>query len=57
MCLIPFQVPVTLLTLTSDLVCNPILSISPTFSKVEITFLVCGCILGWQSVAYDFGSL
>ena len=29
-------------------------SISPIFFEVGIPNLVCGCILGWQSVAYHF---
>ena len=29
-------------------------SISPIFFEVGISKLVCGCILGWQSVAYHF---
>ena len=28
--------------------------ISPTFFEVGIPNLVCGCILGWRSVAYHF---
>ena len=28
--------------------------ISPILFEVEIPNLVCGCILGWQSVAYQF---
>ena len=28
-------------------------SISPIFFEVGIPNLVCGCILGWQSVAYN----
>ena len=28
--------------------------ISPIFFEVGIPNLVCGCILGWQSVAYNF---
>ena len=30
-------------------------SISPIFFEVGIPNLVCGCILGWRSVAYHFG--
>ena len=29
-------------------------SISPIFFEVGIPNLVCGCILGWRSVAYHF---
>ena len=29
-------------------------SISPIFFEVGIPKLVCGCILGWRSVAYHF---
>ena len=29
-------------------------SISPIFFEVGISNLVCGCILGWRSVAYHF---
>ena len=29
--------------------------ISPIFFEVGIPNLVCGCILGWRSVAYRFG--
>ena len=29
-------------------------SLSPEFFEVGIPNLVCGCILGWQSVAYRF---
>ena len=52
------------LTLTSDLVfivikCPSVplcvRCISPIFFEVGIPNLVCGCILGWQSVAYHFG--
>ena len=52
-------------TLTSDLVfivikCPSVRPlrvrcISPIFFEVGIPNLVCGCILGWQSVAYYFG--
>ena len=31
------------------------LSISPTFILVGFQILMCGCILGWWSVAYHFG--
>ena len=30
-------------------------SISPIFFEVGIPNLGCGCILGWRSVAYQFG--
>ena len=59
-----FRVTVTL-TLTSDLVIIVITmsvrlsrfgdrSISPIFLEVGIPNLICGCILGWRSVAYHF---
>ena len=56
-----FQVTVTL-TLTSDLVFIEITMsvplrvrcISPIFFEVGILNLMCGCILGWQSVGYHF---
>ena len=60
-----FRVTVTL-TLTSDLVFIVITMsvrpsaplrvrcISPIFFEVGIPNLICGCILGWQSVAYYF---
>ena len=59
-----FQVTVTL-TLTSDLVFIvitmsirpsrfPVRCISPIFFEVGIPNLMCGCILGWRSVAYHF---
>ena len=57
-----FRVTVTL-TLTSDLVfivikCPSVplrvRCISPIFFEVGIPNLVCGCILGWRSVAYYF---
>ena len=57
-----FQVTVTL-TLTSDLVfivikCPSVplrvRCISPIFFEVGIPNLMCGCILGWRSVAYHF---
>ena len=45
-----------LLTLTTGLVPNyRVLSISPTFILVGFQILMCGCILGWWSVAYHFG--
>ena len=48
-----FRVTVTL-TLTSDLVFRIIIvrSISLILFEVGISNLVCGCIVGWQSVAY-----
>ena len=49
-----FHFPVTL-TLTSDLVSR--IGITPLFFEVGISKLVCGCFLGWPSVAYHFGSL
>ena len=59
-----FQVTVTL-TLTSDLVFIVITMsvrlsrfrvrcISPIFFEIGIPNLMCGCILGWRSVAYHF---
>ena len=33
---------------------NCVQSLSLTFFEVGIPNLVCGCILGWQSVAYHF---
>ena len=60
-----FRVTVTL-TLTSDLVFIVITMsvrpsvplrvrcISPIFFEVGIPNLICGCILGWRSVAYHF---
>ena len=60
-----FWVTVTV-TLTSDLVFIVITMsvrlsvplcvrcISPIFFEVGIPNLMCGCILGWQSVAYHF---
>ena len=59
-----FRVAVTL-TLTSDLVfysnhnVRPsfplrVRCISPIFFEVGIPNLMCGCILGWRSVAYHF---
>ena len=57
-----FRVTVTL-TLTSDLVfivikCPSVplhvRCISPIFFEARIPNLMCGCILGWQSVAYNF---
>ena len=38
--------------LTSDLVSR--ISISSIFFEVGIPNLVCGCLLGWPSVAYHF---
>ena len=32
----------------------PVRCISPIFFEVGIPNLVCGCILGWQSVAYHY---
>ena len=42
--------------LTSDLVFKNycVRSLSPEFFEVGIPNLVCGCILGWRSVAYSF---
>ena len=34
--------------------CFRVRSISPIFFEVGIPNLVCGCILGWRSVAYHF---
>ena len=47
-----FHFPVTV-TLTSDVVSR--IGITSTFFEVGIPNLVCGCFLGWQSVAYHFG--
>ena len=65
-CGVPFLVTVTL-TLTSDLVFIVITTsvrlsvplrvrcVSPIFLGVGIPNLMCGCILGWRSVACHFG--
>ena len=34
---------------------NRVRSISPILFQIGIPNLVCGCILGWQRVAYHFG--
>ena len=47
----PVHFPVTV-TLTSDLVSR--IDITSIFFEVEIPNLVCGCVLGWPSVAYHF---
>ena len=46
-----FHFPVTV-TLTSDLVSRT--GITSIFFEVGIPKLVCGCFLGWPSVAYYF---
>ena len=48
-CLVPFPVTVTL---TSDLVSR--IGITSIFFEAGIPKLVCGCFLGWPSVAYHF---
>ena len=41
------------MTLTSDLVSR--IGITSIFFEVGIPNLVCGCLLGWPSVAFHFG--
>ena len=46
-----FHFPVTM-TLTSGIVSR--IGITSIFFEVGIPSLVCGCFMGWQSVAYHF---
>ena len=48
-CPVPFGVT---MNLTSDLVSR--IGITSIFFEAEIPNLVCGCFLGWPSVAYQF---